>query len=441
LQARANSSAVGPPTYARKVSLTGRIGILRPLKIRDFALLWTGLAVSLTGDGIYLIAIAWQVYKISNDPAALGFVGAAWTAPSLILILYSGVLSDRVSRKRLMLGADLLRAVTIATMGFLTISGNVQLWQLVVLAAVYGAGDALFGPANSAIIPQLVPQDLLVQANSLGQFVRPIAETLLGPALGGILVYTAGAGWAFVADSGTFLFSALMIFLMRPTPPVRERTTSTWFDVKEGLGYIRRHTWLWGGMVAATVSLLCAWGPMEVLVPYLVKNELHGSPLDIGLVFAFGGLGAVTAAVFMGQRQLPRKPLSIAYGAWIIGTALLAGFGLVHNLGGMFVVSALVWFCITVLLVIWFTLVQRLVPATILGRVSSLDWLISTAGVPISFALAGPIAAWLGARQTMIWAGLLGAGVIVVFVIFVPGILGPERDRSLESQPEETPTG
>jgi MFS family permease len=418
------------------VSQAGRIGILRPLKIRDFALLWTGLAVSLTGDGIYLIAIAWQVYKISDDPAALGLVGVAWTAPALVLILYSGALSDRVSRKRLMLSADLLRAVTIATMGFLTVSGRVQLWQLVVLAAVYGAGDALFGPANSAIVPQLVPQDLLVQANSLAEFVRPITATLLGPALGGILVKTVGAGWAFVADAGTFLFSALMIFLMRPTPPVRELTTSTWQDVKEGLRYIRRHTWLWGGMVAATVSLLCAWGPWEVLVPYLVKNELHGSAFDIGLVFAAGGLGAVTAALFMGQRELPRKPLTIAYAAWIIGTALLAGFGLAHSLGPMLLLSAIIWFFITVLIIIWFTLVQRLVPATILGRVSSLDWLISTAGLPISFALVGPIAGLLGAGQTMIWAGLLGAGVIVLFVIFVPGILGPERDRLLERGPD-----
>jgi Transmembrane secretion effector len=333
-----------------------------------------------------------------------------------------------------MISADIVRALAIGAMGLLTIAGSVRLWQLVALAAVYGVGDALFGPAHSAIVPDLVPTDLLVQANSLAQFVRPLAATLLGPLLGGVLSGTVGTGWAFVADAGTFVFSAVMILAMHPPPVVMRESepTTPWQDLREGLRYVRTRTWLWASMAAATASLLCFWGPMDVLVPFVIKNDLKGSALAVGLVFAAGGVGSVVAAFVIGQRGLPRRPLSVTYVAWTLGTLLLAGFGLFHHLWPMFLVSALSAACFTILMVNWFTVVQRLVPSALLGRVSSLDWMISTAGVPLSFILAGQVAGALGARRTLILAGVAGAAVIVGVVGLVPGVLAPQRDGSLD---------
>jgi predicted MFS family arabinose efflux permease len=331
-----------------------------------------------------------------------------------------------------MIVADVVRGIAIATMGTLVLTGAVRLWHLVVLAAVYGAGEALFGPANSAIVPDLVPSDLLVQANSLGQFVRPFAMTLLGPAIGGVLVGTVGPGWAFVVDASTFAFSGLMITLMRAQPVQRDRQeTTAWRDLVEGLHYVRSRTWLWAAMAAATVSLLCFWGPFEVLVPFLVKNSLHGTATELGFVFAAGGMGSVVAAAVMGQRNLPHRPLTVMYLAWGLGTLLIAGFGLARSLWPMYVVAAASAACFTVLLVNWFTLLQRLVPSSLLGRVSSLDWWISSAGIPVSFALTGPVAAWLGVRATLIWAGVLGTAVIALCVVAMPGVRAPERDGSL----------
>jgi DHA3 family tetracycline resistance protein-like MFS transporter len=416
------------------MSQEGRIGIFRPLKIRDFALLWTGLSVSLTGDGIFLISMGWQVYKMTNDPRAFGLVGFAWMLPTVILLLYSGVLSDRISRRGLMISADIVRALAIGSMGLLTVAGTVRLWQLVALAAVYGVGDAMFGPAYSAIVPDLVPKDLLVQANSLAQFVRPLAATLLGPLLGGVLSGTLGTGWAFIADAVTFAFSAAMILAMHPIPRILgdSEPTTTWQDLREGLVYVRNRTWLWASMAAATVSLLCFWGPMDVLVPFVIKNDLKGSATAVGLVFAAGGVGSVLAAALIGQRGLPKRPLTVTYLAWTLGTVLLAGFGLFHQLWPMFLVSALSSACFTILMINWFTVVQRLVPSALLGRVSSLDWMISTGGVPLSFILTGQVAAALGARRTLILAGVAGAVVIVAVVLLIPGVLSPERDGSLD---------
>ena len=409
-----------------------RIGIFRPLVHRDFRLLWTGLAVSLLGDGIYLVAISWLVLDL-YDLKALALVGLAWTLPTVILLLVTGVLTDRLPRRRLMLIADGVRLLAIGTMGALTITGYVRLWHLVVLAALYGAGEALFGPANSAILPDLVPAEELIQANSLAQFVRPFAAMLLGPALGGVLVRNVGPGWAFMVDAATFAWSALMIFRMTEPPPARDpdARSTMWADLKEGFRFVRSRTWLWASMAVATISLLCFWGPFEVLVPVLIKKELDGSALDLGLVFAAGGVGSIIAAAISGQRGMPRRPLTVMYAAWATGTFLLIGFGLAHSLWPMYLVSALCQAMFTILMVNWFTVFQLLVPTQVRGRVSSLDWFISTAGVPVSFALTAPIALALGPRHTLILAGVVGGTVIVLSALFIPGILDPERDGSL----------
>jgi len=393
------------------------------------------MTVSLMGDGIYLIAIAWQMIHISNNPSALAFVGLCWSLPMLFLILFSGVWSDRLPRRRLMLAGDLVRGLAIAAMGVVTLQAHPPLWQYLVLAAVYGTGEALFGPANSAIIPDLVPSDQLVEANSLGQFVRPFAGTLLGPAIGGILVQTVGTSGAFFADAATFAFSGVMILLMHRQPPAAQgrEHTSVFKDLAEGMRFVRSTTWVWVGMVAATVTLLCFWGPFDVLVPFVVKDELHGSAVQLGLVFACGGAGAVLAALTLGQRPLPRRPLTVMYASWFVATLFLAGFGLAHSLWPLYLVSAVCHGGITVLLIIWLTVVQRLVPAALLGRVSSLDWLVSTAGVPASFALTGPVSHLLGVRPTLVAAGIVGAAVIAAFALLIPGARTPERDGSLET--------
>src|SRR3712207_1008718 len=144
----------------------GRLGILRPLRIRDFALLWTGLSISLLGDGIYFVAIAWQVYELSNAPTALSIVGLAWAVPAVLFMLIGGVLSDRFERRKVMIASDLIRGVAVAGIGILSFTGALELWHVVALVAVWGIGEALFGPALGALVPDIVPGEQIVQANS-----------------------------------------------------------------------------------------------------------------------------------------------------------------------------------------------------------------------------------------------------------------------------------
>jgi DHA3 family tetracycline resistance protein-like MFS transporter len=415
-----------------------RVGILRPLRIRDFRRLWIGMFVSMAGDGIYFIAIAWQVTTLSGRPSALALVGLAWTLPQVLFSLIGGVMADRFDRRRIMISGDLIRLGALGTIGFLSITGAIELGHIYPLVAAYGVGQAIFMPSFTSIVPTIVPPERLVEANSLGQFVRPISMTVIGPALGGIVIGLLSVGWAFALDAATFGFSAVMIFLIRARvarDPVAEHPSAL-AQVAEGLRYVRRHRWLLIAMFGATISLLCTWGPWEALVPILIRQDLRGSPGDLSLVFVAGGIGSVLSAVFFGQRSsLPRRPIVILYSSWAFAMLMTAGFGLVGAVWQAMIVAFLAESGITILVIVWLTLVQRLVPGHLLGRVMSLDWMISTAGVPVSFAIVGPVAEAIGVRATLVWAGVLG-GLVTISFLFVPGAQDPERDGSLVTPPE-----
>ena len=185
--------------------------LLRPLRERDFALLWTGMTVSLLGDGIFVVAQAWQVYDLDNDPVALSVVGTAWTLGMVAFLLTGGVVSDRMERRHVLIAADLVRAAAVLAMGVLAITGAVAIWHLVALSLFMGIGEAFFGPAFGAIVPDVVAREHLVQANALDQLVRQAAGRLLGPAVGGFVVAVVGAGGAFLLDAATFAISAACI--------------------------------------------------------------------------------------------------------------------------------------------------------------------------------------------------------------------------------------
>jgi MFS family permease len=419
-----------------------RVNLLAPLRNRDFRLLWTGMTISLIGDGIFLVAMAWQAYELWNAPAALSLLGIGMTIPTIAFLLPAGVLSDRVDRRSLMLCADLARALVLAALAVLALTGLLTFWELVLLVALYGVGTAFFTPAFEAIVPDIVPRSDLAAANSLDQFVRPITLRLAGPALGGALVAGVGTGVAFSVDAFSFLISALAVFLMRPPAhPRSEHVESSLGAVKEGLRFVRRRVWLWGTLVSAAIAYLAFMGPAEVLLPYVVKNELHASAGDLGLVFAAGGIGAIGAALFMGQRGHPHRDVTLMYAVWTLATLAVAGYGLATASWQLMVACLFFNALETVGTIIWATIKQRHVPASMLGRVSSLDWLISIGLLPLSFALTAPIAGLIGVRATLVGAAVIG-GVVTLGALFLPGMRDIEgreadvRDGTLQLEPE-----
>jgi DHA3 family tetracycline resistance protein-like MFS transporter len=348
---------------------------------------------------------------------------------TIAVLLLGGVLSDRVDRRRVMLGADLTRSLLVGVIAVLSLLGVLELWQLVALAALYGAATAFFDPAFDAIVPDILPETALAQANSLDQFIRPIALRLIGPAAGGLLIAALGTGTAFAIDAVSFAVSAGALLRMTARPrPRRGQEASVVRDLSAGFSYVRRHAWLWATLASAAIAYLLFMGPTEVLVPYLVKNELSGSAADLGLVFAAGGIGSLGCAIMFGQRGIPKRDITFMYVFWTLATFAVAGYGLSHALWGLMLASLAFNTLETAGTIIWATTKQRHVPAQVLGRVSSLDWLISIGLLPLSFALTGPVSAAIGVRATLIGAGVIG-GFVTLAALFVPGVRAIEGRR------------
>jgi DHA3 family tetracycline resistance protein-like MFS transporter len=294
--------------------------------------------------------------------------------------------------------------------------------ELLAIAVAYGAATAFFNPASDALVPQLLPADVLAQANSLDQLIRPIALRLAGPALGGLLVGAIGAGWTFALDGASFAISVAALFAMSPVSAASRKPSGAARDIRAGLRYVRSHAWLWATLVTAAIAYLLFMGPTEVLLPFIVKHRFPDGARDLGLIFAAGGLGSLACAVAIGQFGLPRSRLTFMYLAWTVATVAVAGYGLSTGLWGLMLASVLFNTLETAGTIAWATAKQHHVPSQLLGRVSSLDWLISIGLLPVSYALTGPVSATLGARQTLIWAGVLGA-----IVTFTPLLSRPVR--------------
>jgi DHA3 family tetracycline resistance protein-like MFS transporter len=410
-----------------------RLRILQPLRSKDFARWTAGASISLLGDGIFLVALAWQVYDLSNLPTALSMVWLVWTLPTLLFVLLGGIVSDRFDRRKVMIVADVVRAVAIGAIGVLSATGTIRLWHIMALIGFVGLGDAFFNPASTAIIPDILPPNDLATANALGGMMRPFMLRFAGPAVGGLLVGWLGAGAAFMADAATFLLSAVAVAMIatRPPPPSEDADPpGVRRELGEGWAFVRRNPWCWATLIAALLSLLAFFGPLEVLLPYLVKNRLKEGAETLGIIFAAGGVGAVLGALALGQRGLPRRMVTWMYWWWAVGVGLIAVFGVMTSAWHAIVASFFMQMFFELGTVVWITLIQRLVPRKLLGRVSSLDWAVSIGFVPLSFALTGPVAEAVGATATMVGAGLIG-GVITAALLYLPGVRDPERPETL----------
>lgn len=401
-------------------------------RIRDFSLLWSGSTISLFGDGIYFVAIAWEVYRISSSPAALGAIGVAFALPQVLLLLVAGVITDRLNRRTLMLVASGTSAIAIGVLGLLVELDAEQLWMLIVLVAIYGTSQAFFLPASVALTPTLVPGELLPQATAMNQLLQPLATNLVGPAAGGLIIGWGGTGAAFLVDSATFAVAVVTMTLMsggaikRAAEEGPERKASVIREARDAIGFVRSTPWIWAGLLSAAIANISLTGPLTILAPYVVKYSLHGSASDLGFILAVGGVGAVAASIFIAVTGTPRRSVTWIFVGWAASTLAMIPIGFVTHAWQLMIISLVISAGLAVGNLIWFTLMGTLVPNEMLGRVSSLDTMISFSLTPISSALTGPAAAIFGVKETLIGAGLLG-GTVTLATLLVPRVRDPER--------------
>jgi MFS family permease len=411
---------------------------LAPFASRDFTLLWSASTISLLGDGIWYVAIGWQTLALSNSATALAVVWLAFTLPHIAMLLFGGVISDRLPRRRVLLAANIVSGVFVGSIAVLSLAGALSIWKLLILVAGYGASEAVFGPAYGAIVPELVDREILQQANSLNQLNRPIALRLVGPLLGGLLVGGLGTGTAFALDAMTFAVSAAILSRMRVPRTVFEgmetSVRAVLREVGDGLAAVRRVPWLWAGMGADAIGTLATWGCVQALVPIVVRDDLGGSAETLGFVYAAAGVGAVAAALLTGSRGHLRRPVVVLFLVLAGKVAAVGLFAFATSAATAMLASFLMGTLSTVGLVIWMTLIHERVQGDLLGRVNSIDWLVSTSLMPVALVVVGPLADAFGARALLAVTGFGGALLVLSFLL-VPGVLAGEQ---LRNQPEPT---
>ncbi len=396
---------------------------------RQFFLLFSGQALSFLGDGMVGVALAFAVLDLTGSAADLGYVLAARMLPLMGVVLLGGVVADRLSRRAVMVAADVARFGSQAILAALLLAGHASVWQIALLQVVHGAASGFFYPASTAYVPMAVSAERLQQANSLLGLAKS-AGNIAGPALAGILVVAASPGWAIAVDAATFGLSAAFLVAMRVPRQAPLPSRSFTQDLREGWGEFRSRTWLWVIVLAASlVNLLYA--TVTVLGPKVAEDDLGGAGAW-ALIVTLSGVGSVAGGL-VALRLRSDRPL-------FVGSAALACFcltpfalALVLPVWAIVLTGFLGGAGVSLFVALWETTLQRHVPAASLSRVSAYDAFGSLTLYPLGLAIAGPVAAVLGTSETL-W--LAGACILAV----TTAVLAVRDVRSLPPRPDPVPS-
>lgn len=404
------------------------------LRVRDFALLWTGQSVSSFGDGVFTIALALVALHIGHRPIDLAYVLTARAVPSVVFALIGGVVVDRVPRRFAMLTSDLVRGLAVAVVALLLARHDLRMWELIVMSIIFGTADAFFFPAASAIVPELLDESLLAQGNALGQMSGQLTQGLIGPAAGGVIVSAIGFAWSFAVDAISFAVSATCLVFMRNRTPRRDSHATALAEALQGIAYVRSQRWLFASLLGAALANFVGMSPLTVLLPLLVRNTLQASSLSLGLVFASGGAAGVIASLVVARVGSPRLFVTVLWVAYAAGGAAMAAMAFAPNAWVAAVLNAVEVGLLVYGDVLWFSMVQKLVPRDFLGRVSSLIFLLAFSLGPLGILFGGVVATALGVRETLLIGGVV-SGLLCVMVLVTPGVRDPERGLAESPSP------
>ncbi len=409
------------------------------LRTREFRLLFSGQAVSVLGDRMAVVALAFAVLEIGGSASDVGLVLAAGAFPLVATVLAGGVVADRVSRRAVMVAADLVRVASQGTMAVLLIAGVAEVWMLALVAGVTGAATGFFSPASTGLLPEVVLAEQLQPANGLRASASSTGE-ILGPVLGGVLVAAAGAGWAIAIDAVTFAVSAACLAMLRvPTPGAVQRSSFV-ADLREGWVAFRSRRWVWTFVLYFAMGSLL-WGTWSALGPIVAERDLGGAGAW-GAILAAVGVGALAGSLLAAQVK-PSRPLlfaALADGLFALPLAFLAAAAPVPLIACG---AALSGAGIALAISVWESTLQRHVPGESLSRVSSYDWFGSLAFYPLGLAVWGPVAAAIGVSVSL-WLAFGLAVVLTLALISLPDIrhlpAAPPPTRAAMGSPVGSPT-
>ncbi|GAA1360417.1 tetracycline efflux MFS transporter Tet(V) [Arthrobacter rhombi] len=385
----------------------------RPFAHRDYRILITAMVVSVFSHGMWAVAMVYQVKRLGGGPVQLSFVATATSIGLLGFVLVGGITADRVSCRRIIITVEAASLAVMAAVATLGLTGVIELWHLVVAGFLVGAGAAFFFPAYSALLPRILPPEDLLAANGMEGTLRPVLQQAAGPAAAGMIVAALTPAYAIAGMAVCHLVALSVLRTISHATAYDahlepgEVRPSALADLREGVSYTLRTPWLLWTLLFAVLSVLSFIGPIEVLLPFVVGGQLGGDAQAFGFMLAAFGIGAAAGSLFTASRPLPRRYLTWMVAVWALGTLPLAAVGIVTGLWQLALALFVVGATGGMGQVIWGTLLQRRVPRRMLGRISSLDFFVSLALMPVSMALAGPIG-----EVVPLWLVFVVAGVV-----------------------------
>ncbi|MCU1566095.1 MAG: transporter [Pseudarthrobacter sp.] len=418
---------------------------LRPFVHREYRVLISALAISIFGSGMWAVAMVYQVIHLGGGPLELSLVAAAGSVGLVAFVLAGGIAADRISQRRLIIAVEGANLTVIAAISGLALAGSLQLWHVAAGAFVLGVGAAFFFPAYSAILPRILPAEDLLAANGMEGSMRPVLQQAAGPAVAGVVVAALSPSHAVTAVALCHLSAFIVLNFLGQhalAAPVDDAEggvvaggkSSFYQDLREGVSYTLRTPWLLWTLIWACISVLFLIGPIEVLLPFVVRDQLGGDSSMFGFLLAVMGVGAALGSLLTASLRLPRRYLTVMMVSWGAGSLPLAAVGIMDNF--WIIAAALFIFGATgsVGMVIWGTLLQRRVPPHLLGRVSSLDFFVSLALMPVSMALAGP-----AAEVLPIWLIFVVAGGVCPVMAVIAMVAARMPDDELAHPLDRSP--
>jgi MFS family permease len=373
------------------------------LRDRDFRRLYLARSISILGNRIAPIALAFAVLEI-GDAGDLGFVIGAATVPSVLFILFGGVLADRLSPPRMMFIADVVDTVVQGITAALLITGNAELWHLAILQFMWGASSAFFNPASMGVVPLVAPPGRLQDANATLSFARQLSA-IVGPALAGVLVASVGTGWAFAVDAASFGLSAFFLF---PLLRLGERSLEipdTIGELKAGWTEFVSRRWLWTLVMYFGFFHVVFIAPVSVLGPAVADASLGGAKAWAAIATA-GGIGGIIGGL-LGLRIRPERTAFVVAGMGFLLLPVLIALAIPAPVfviaAGEFLAGGTFAYGGT----LWDTTLQEHIPRNMLSRVSAYDWLGSTLLLPLGTIAAGVLGVSIGFGPTLIGGAIL----------------------------------
>lgn len=385
--------------------------VLAPFQIREYRLLIAAVTLSIFADGMFAVVLALQVIELDNNPVSLSIVMTCFGAAFVAFVLVGGITADRMNQRKIIIGVETVNVVSASTVAVLGMLGALQVWHLALAATAMGTAAAFFFPAYSAILPRILPAEQLLAANGVEGVVRPVFQRAVGPAVAGMLIGATFPAVGSVVVAALFATGLVLLIATRPaasTPPPDPDVERAHVlrDLRDGFVFMLRTPWLLWTLLFASMFVLVVLGPIEVLLPFIANERFDDGARMYGFILAFFGMGSALGALAVSSGRLPRRYLTVMMAMWGLGSIPLVVVGFTSSFTLMAVATFVVGVTDGAGMVIWGTLLQRRVPTEMLGRVSSLDFFVSLAFMPVSFAIVGPLSKVVSMQTIFLVAGI-----------------------------------